>query len=167
MKQIVNIFFGSFILLSFSHCSSAQNLQDNAPVELGEVYYQKWVAGIQGGGSGINLFVNLVENNQNVIFDSVYFRGKSVKLGTNSSNNSFVGRFSTVLNRKPDVILSDKPQGEFGNQVPIIPKSIPFNLKDNECVISYKENNRIKYFKIKKIKEKPTLSYPSTPQNKQ
>jgi hypothetical protein len=167
MKSIFNIFFCSIILCSFSQCSSAQKLQDNAPIEYGEVYFQKWVAGIQGGGSGLDLYVTKVHKKQNIEFDSVYFRGKVAKLEYGLESKILEGSFSTIFNKKQDVILSDKPKDEFGNEAPIIPKKIPFDLKDNECVISYKYSSIIKYFKIENIKEKQMLSYPSAPPNKQ
>jgi len=163
MKHILNIFFASTIVILFSQCSSAQKLQENMPFNIDEVYSQKWIAGVQGGGSGINVFLKLKDNNHNVVFDSIYFRGKGAKLETNPDRNFCVGRFSTPFNKKQDVILSDKPKGEFGNEAPIIPKKPPFDLKDSECVISYKENNSTKYFKIEKIKEKQMVSYPSPP----
>src|SRR5690606_41772555 len=68
------------IMTSFSQCSSSQKLQEKAPVTFGEVYFQRWNAGIQGGGSGINLFIPVMDTN--VVLDSVYFRGKSAKLET-------------------------------------------------------------------------------------
>lgn len=167
MKRILNIFFVSIIIVLFSQCSSAQKLQENVPIEFGEVYFQKWVAGIQGGGSGLDLYVTKVTKKHSIEFDSIYFRGKVAKLEYKQESKILVGNFSASFNKKQDVILSDKPNGEFGNEAPIIPKGISFDLKDNECIISYKENNSIKYFKIQNIKEKQMLTYPSAPQNKQ
>ena len=167
MKLILNIFFAITLVILFSQCSSAQKLQETTPFLVDQIYSQKWIAGVQGGGSGINLFLKLADTNHNVVLDSAYFRGKAVKFESNSVDNYYIGRFSTSFNKKQDVILSDEPNGEFGNEAPIIPKKIPFNLNDNESVISYKENNKTKYFKIEKITEKRIVSYPSAPPNKQ
>ena len=60
MKTIRSI---SFVLLmflvmtSFSQCSSAKDLQEKAPVSYDQVYYQNWIAGVEGGGAGTNLFI--------------------------------------------------------------------------------------------------------------
>jgi len=168
MKHFLNIFFASILVVLFTQCSSAQKLQDRTPFSIDEVYSQKWIAGVQGGGSGINVLIKLKGNNHNVVFNSIYFRGKVTKLEINPDRNFCIGRFSTPFNKKQDVILSDEPNAEFGNEAPIIPKEIPFDLKDNECVISYTENNNTKYFIIEDIKEKQMISYPSPPpSNKQ
>ena len=66
-------------MISFSQCSTAKKFQKTSPFEIGDVYYQHWVAGIQGGGSGINLFIPLVSNPNNIVLDSIYFKGKQVK----------------------------------------------------------------------------------------
>ena len=163
MKYLVNILFASILVIVFSQCSSAQRLQESPSFNIEEVYSQKWIAGVQGGGSGINVFLKLKDKNHNVVFDSIYFRGRAVKLEINQDNNYCVGRFVTPFNQMQDIVLSDKPNAEFGNEAPIIPKKIRFKLKDDECVISFKENNIIEYFKIEKIKDKQMVSYPSPP----
>ena len=162
--QIIFIVFASFTLMQ---CSSVPKLEDNAPFNVTEVYSQNWVAGLKEGGSGTNLFVTISDRKENVVIDSVFFSGKVAKLETNSGDNSYVGRFSISINKKQDIILSNVPNAEFGNEVPKISKAIPFDLKNNECVISYKENNTTRYFKISAIKEKSMLAYPSAPPNEQ
>jgi len=165
MKNILNIAFLSIIALSFSQCSSVPKLEENVPFNIVEVYYQKWVAGTKEGGSGTDLYIKLEERKDDLVLDSVYFRNRVAKLETTSEKNMFKGRF-TLINKKPDVILSNEPNAEFRNEVPVIPKKIPFELTGNECVISYKEKNTKRYYKISGIKEKPLLSYPNSPPNK-
>ena len=150
----------------FSGCSSTQKLQEKAPLELGEVYYQTWVAGIQGGGSGINIFIPIESNKNNIKLDSVYFKGRQAKLEF-SNKSLFMGRFNSTANLKNDIIMSNEPYAEYGNKAPELPKKNPFNLNDNECVVSYKHINTIKYFKISNILKKEPLLYPSAPPNKQ
>ena len=79
----------------------------------------------------------------------------------------YIGRFKSTFNQKQDIILTDEPYGEYGNIAPVIPKKIPFDLKPSECVISYRVNESIQYFKIENITEKRMISYPSPPLNKQ
>jgi hypothetical protein len=59
MKLILNIFFAITLVILFSQCSSAQKLQETTPFLVDQIYSQKWIAGVQGGGSGINLFLKL------------------------------------------------------------------------------------------------------------
>ena len=166
MKLITNTLLMVLVLTSFSQCSSAQKLQKEAPVKLGTVYYQHWVAGVQGGGSGFNLFIPTKgTSKESIQLDSVYFRGKVVKLEFKPNNPSlFIGRFSLRANQKKDIIMSNKQHAEYSNEAPNIIAKIPFELKENECVVSYKEDKTTKYFKIENVVEKQPQYYPSAPQ---
>lgn len=169
MKTIKHILAGTLlfvIVVSFSQCSSAQKLQEQPPITIDEVYFQKWAAGARGGGAGLNIFIPT--NNTTIKLDSVYFRGKVVKLETKKGKNLlYVGRFISNTNRRVDIIMSNEPNAEFKNQMPKVIDKIPFELKYNECVISYVQDNKTKYFKISNIIEKPLIPYPSAPPNRQ
>lgn len=154
------------LIITVSNCASSQKLQDKAPLQIGGVYYQNWVAGVEGGGSGVNLFIPVISNKNNIKLDSVYFQGNVVKLEF-KKDNLVVGRFLRPDNQKRDLIMSNEPYAEYGNKIPELTKKIPFNLNENQCVISYKEGNKIKYFKIDNIREKELLAYPSAPNNKE
>lgn len=131
---------------------------------LGKVYYQSWIAGVKGGGSGINIFIPI--SNSTVVMDSVYFRGQVSKLTTKPEDSTlFIGRFNTVFNQKEDIIMSSDSKEEYGNKLPRKAVEIPFILKDDEAVISYKEGNKVKYFKIGNIVEKNLKHYPMSPKN--
>jgi len=155
-----------FIAVSFFQCSSAQKLEEKVSVTFGEVYCQKWIAGVEGGGSGLNIFIPI--NGSTISLDSVYFRGKAAKLEVSQGKTLlFIGRFHSEINRKRDIIMSNEPYAEYNNPIPIKIKKIPFELKDNECVISYKEGRTTKYFKVDNVVEKDLIPYPSAPPNKQ
>lgn len=170
MKVLWNILLLVLIMASFSNCTSTQKLQKETPIQFGKVYCQSWVAGVQGGGSGLNLYIPIEGKSlPSITLDSVYFRGKVTKLEKKSSNPLvFIGRFLSNSNPKDDIILSNEPYAEYGNKLPEKNIKIPFELKDSECVVSYKESKVIKYFKIEHITQKELLAYPSPPpQNKQ
>ncbi len=166
VKQTSLLLLLCLIAISISHCRSAQKLQSKVPLEIGIVYYQTWIAGVKGGGSGVNLYIPIISNTNRVELDSVYFHGKVSKLEA-YSDSLFIGRFKTNINQKKDMILSSDPLEEYGNQVPKLEKEIPFKLNENQCVISYKEGSKIKYFKIENIKKKELLAYPSVPHKKE
>ena len=154
-------------LFLFANCSSAQKLQKEAPFDIETVYFQKWTSGVRGGGSGLNLFIK-IENGHEVKWNSVYFRGKSAKLETIENDNLLlIGRFKTEFNQKKDIVMSDNPNEEFGNEPPIIKQQIPFVLKDSECVVSYSEGDVIKYYKIKNVAEKQPQNYPVSDSKKE
>ena len=50
-----------------------------------------------------------------------------------------MGNFKDI--QKKDIIMSGNPEDEYGNEAPQLPKKMPFKLNDNECGVSYKENN--------------------------
>ncbi len=149
----------------FTSCSSAQKLKDKAPVSHDQVYSQEWVSGLKEVGSGINLFIPFAkEMPEHIQLDSVYFRGKSVQLEKIAGENTlYVGRFTTEFNQKQDIVMSNDPNEEYGNQAPILKKKFPFDLKDSECVVSYQDGSKTHYFKIENIIEKQPQYYPSAP----
>ena len=53
------------------------------------------------------------------------------------------------------------------NPTPDLDRNFPFSLKENECVISFKNGEITGYFKIENITEKKAVPYPSPPPNKQ
>mgnify|MGYP006945858782 CR=1 FL=1 len=145
-------------MTSFSQCSSAKKLQETTPINLGEVYYQSWVAGVRGGGSGVNVFIPIESNPNNIELDSIYFKGQKSKLEITNSKLA-IGRFLTDANQMEDVIMSIEPQAEYGNKAPELPKKAPFELKEDQCVISYKQGKTIKYYKILNMIRKQSVNY--------
>jgi hypothetical protein len=166
LKYIISIALLSFVILGFSQCSTTKELQEKAPTTIGKVYVQKWVAGIEEGGSGLYIFIPV--SDASITLDSVYFRGRATKLSVKYQNkNMYVGNFINPSKQKHDIIMSGDPKAEYGNKSPILEKQkpIPFELKDDECVISYIEGKKTKYFKIGNIVEKQLIPYPSAPHN--
>ena len=166
LKSILFLTFMLFIMATFSQCGVTKKLETNAPLTLGDVYYQQWIAGVQGGGSGINIFTPIISNPNNIMLDSVYFQGKQAKLEFRN-NNVFIGRFKSDINKKKDIVMSSDPYAEYGNKVPEIPKKPAFKLLEDECVVSYKIANKVKYFKIENINKKDVLKFMSAPPKKQ
>ncbi|RAJ17936.1 hypothetical protein [Olleya aquimaris] len=134
----------------FMQCSSTKQLQKEASFKTDQVYYQSWVAGVKGGGSGINVFIPITSELKTLKLDSLYFRQYKMALQTQPNNpNLYIGRILTKANQ----------QEGFKEET----TKIPFDLQPNEAVVSYIENNDIKYYKIENIIEKPAEQYPSAP----
>lgn len=134
---------------SFLKCKSIQKVNDNMPLEIGQVYYQNSTE----EGFEINLYIPIITNPNHIALDSVYFHGRQTTLEI-SNDSLAIGHFKPIPAQKKDFIMSSDPYAEYGNQVPTLEKRIPFNLKENECVISYKEGEVVKYFKIGNILKK-------------
>lgn len=166
LKRVSSLIVMLVLMASFSQCSTAQKLQKKAPLEFGEVYAQKWVAGVKGGGSGVNVFVPVKNASRDL--DSMFFRGQKVKMEfLKGENPQYVGRFKTDFNKHKDIILSSDMKEESKNRLPIIKQEIPFELNDNECVISYRKDDKSLYYKISNIKIVEPLHYPNAPANGQ
>ncbi len=161
---IIFLFSAVFITFGFLQCSSSKTNGQQGMVELekkpsfvlGDVFFQKWIAGVQGGGSGYHLYVPVKENKKHVVFDSAFFRGLKAKL--DQGKMGYIASFKTNLNSKPDISMSSNPLDEYGN-------IFPQELKLNECVLSYIEKNQVKYYKVIPLIEKQTEYYPITPPN--
>ena len=127
------------LTLSVLNCASSDTkLQSKAPTTFENVYYQKWNAGTQEGGSGINVY--LQSKKSSVQLDSIYFRGHKAKLQPDANNSLlYVGRFKSNDNTS----------------------NLPFKLEDDECVVSYVKANKVRYFKISNLNERKSLNYPS------
>lgn len=163
VKEYMGLGILMIVTASFSQCSSAKDFQEKPPVELGETYYQRWIGGIEGGGAGLNIFVTAKDDA--VVLDSVYFRGKAAKLETKEQAPLlYIGRFISDINQKKNMVINAEPTSD---EKPIKEEKIPFELKDNECIISYRDNGVSKYFKISKLVEKEMIAYPSAPPHKQ
>ena len=163
IKKIISVSLLSFVMLGFSQCSSTKKLQAEAPLTIENVYFQKWVAGIEGGGSGLNIFIPTKDSS--IVLDSVYFRGKAVKLETKPQDKSlYIGRFKSQFNQKQhDIVMSSDAKAEYGNKLPITMKKVPFELKTDECVVSYMDGKKVKYFKIGNVVEKASMHFPMAP----
>lgn len=152
------------VLLSTFSCASTKNIQQEPPIELGEVYFERWNAGVKGGGYGYNVFIPVKENK--VQLDSIYFRDKSAKLTNDKSPNLYIGRFKVDTQVNEDFIMSSDPNEEANNQIKVPEKeTIPFTLEPNQCIVSYIKNGKTQYFKIENVVEKPSVNYPSVKPN--
>jgi len=86
--------------------------------------------------------------------DSVYFRNQIVHLVREESaeNSVFTGSFTTS-NLPHDYILHSDPKQEFGNKPPVTVSKLPFEIKENEAVVSYFYKDKLNYYKILELKE--------------
>jgi len=169
MKGIKTIIFSiiGLSLMAFSQCSNGQRLEKKAPLEFGEVYFKKRAQAIKDLVPVVTLYIPIEEENKNVELDSVYFKGKSAKLVKSAQNqNLYLGRFTMNSKHTEDIILSSDMNEEHKNKLPQTEPKIPFELKPNECVISFKQAEETRYYKISNIKEKRLDEVPMVPRHK-
>ncbi len=166
LKYVIGLVGMSFVLFSFSNCggskadASKYSLTQTPDFTLGEVYYQDWVSGIQEGGSGTNVYISFNNFTKDIVVKDIYFRKKILEAQQNG--NQYIGYYKNEMER--DIIMDGDPKKEAQNTPP---KKFPFDLKDNEAVISYLQSGEMKYYKISGMEKKDMIAYPQTkPDNK-
>ena len=163
VKNSIALIALSLLTLSMSQCKSTNKaLEENTPFNIQEAYFQSWIAGVEGGGSGINVFIPVTNLEEGVSLEFIYFRNNKAKLEVKPQNTSlYIGYFLTEGNtRKADMIMSGNGLDEYGNEVPKVQKDIPFELKANEAIIEYNHNGEVKYMKVN-LEERESVAYPS------
>lgn len=136
----------------FQCASSKYQLEENTTLNPKQAYFLEWYAGIKVGGSGFNIYFPNLNGEKKVEIDSVFFRRMKGKLIEGRS------RYTAVLKKNSKHYADISKQYQDGKKLDKA-ASFPFNLKENECVISYRENGQIKYIKISNIAEKQSLYY--------
>lgn len=152
MKKFISI--GLIILLSiaFLGCGTSKiKAQSEHPFKVLEATY------VNSVGEQPDLVVTTLKittNNKDIQLDSVYFRNHKapLKLMDSTENTIFSGSFitSTTLH---DYILHSDPKQESGNKPPVTVSKLPFEIKDNEALVSYYYKDKINYYKILEVKE--------------
>lgn len=157
MKFIINL-----LLVSLLSCSSVKEMkQDTSMIKIQEVYSQKWVAGIQGGGSGIDVYLNLGDSlEEGVSFNRIQIKDIETTVIQKTDDLKYIARFKTDLNQ---LNLDENTEKEYGNQAP---QKKEFKLKEGQVKIYFTKNGQEFYKLIENVQEKPMMAYPSMkPQN--
>ncbi|MFK5877987.1 MAG: hypothetical protein QM478_00675 [Flavobacteriaceae bacterium] len=154
-KFLFNI---TILLLLFNSCSPKNkfNLEKSAFIKFEKAYYENWVSGLKGGGSGLNIYLVLEsELKENIQLKGIFFR-KEYSLLKFQKLNYYQGFIKTNENWDlEENVFENNTLVENEEKVTEKAKttSFPFNLKLNEAIISYQEESKIKYFKIVLIKK--------------
>jgi len=152
MKILVAI-----VLIGLLSCSSSKEVQQDISENINSVYYQKWVAGIQGGGRGINFYVNLkTPLSEGNTLDKVQFETYEA-IFEKESEVRYVARIKI---QQDDLILDENPQKEYGNKAPEV------KLKPNEANLYFTIKGKQRVKNLQNVKEKQMLAYPSTNKEK-
>ena len=165
MKLKVIIVLLSIVTLSCGGSkTSDMKFTKTPPFSISKIYSQKWVAGVQGGGSGTNLYVSIKDISEGVEIKEFYFGNKLTEVKHTSKDN-YIGHFKNKTNQ--DVIMDGNATNEAVN---IPPQKSPFQLAKNEAVISYSDSDnyqegKIYYYRISNIEEKEMLAYPQSNPN--
>ncbi|MBO0591316.1 hypothetical protein I2486_07835 [Cellulophaga sp. E16_2] len=172
MKNLVYLYF--IALLGLSSCASQKKMQPEPPFIIEGPTSQKWIGGKEESGTGLEVILPITQiMDENISFQQLYFRNKitTVKTAIIEGQRFIIAKIKTEKTPMPDIIMHLDPRKEVGNQPPSPKKeaaiNFPYELKDDEAVLSYIEEDgkKVKYTKISGIKEKKPLIYSSKPRN--
>ncbi len=145
MRNYISILF----LILVTSCSSQDKVIKESAIVAS---YQGWVAGVRGGGSGINFYIDLKsELPANIELKKVIFRGYEVPF-EKQDNLHFQAMIKTPGNQQ-------KFDGD-DSQIFTSPKNA-LTLADNEAILVFSKNGKEYQQKITNVTEKPALEYPS------
>lgn len=153
------LLYSAFLLtfISMVGCANKYQIEQQSALVFSESYYQRWTAGVKGGGSGINIYLTLKPevnlDAESIQVEGIYFKDFYTKLQFYPPTK-FQGAIKTKGNSKDAFELLQ------GGSVNKDPKEdtekkieIPFQLENNEAVISYKKKGVQKYVKITLVKK--------------
>ena len=139
------------LILLVTNCAMFKNnipkLEKNPPFKVLEATYNAWAT----SDTIVKWYtVKVVINNDKINLDSVFFKNvkSKFKLDKTQSNKTFISKISLPI-PPHDYNLEKDAVNEFGNKPPKkTSKLLPFELNNNEAIISYLVNNKVKYYKV-------------------
>ena len=150
MKKFAALISLFIFVIIFTFCAMKQRLQTEFPQEIKSVFYQKDT--ISNQDEKTHLYIEFIKPLASPIkLEKIYFQNQTAVV-VQVTSSTFVAHFKEQ-DKNQDLILDSNPAKEYGNKAPIIAKST-FDLKRDEAVLEYKNNNKTQFFKITNIIEK-------------
>lgn len=150
------------LAFSLSSCSSQKKMGTQPPFEMGEATCQAWSGGRAESGSGMLLEIPVLnENRGEMKLQQAFFRGKIADLSFENTDKGLIAKanFKNQNMEKPDIIMHRDSRLEVGNRPPKPKQEFPFELEDDQCVLSFLDGDTLKYFKVENIKEKKPIMF--------
>jgi hypothetical protein len=144
---------------SLSFCALKQNNEMDFPQEIAATYFQK-INSDQGNAETAIVFYIVLDKpiEQGTFLDKIYFKNQTA-IVEKENDLTFVAYFQQVELNK-DLILDRDSIKEYGNKAPVI-SNPKFKLEATEAVLEYRNNDKIFFYKIKGVKERPMIPNPS------
>jgi GH18 family chitinase len=129
----------------------------NQDFPISEIYYQSWVAGVRGGGSGINVHITFKDKlPTDVKLTKVQLLNYTTHFVDNVEGKQYIARIATEANQMK---LEESPIDEYGNQAPIKKEN---SLKEGEVLLTFEKDGKEFTKLIENVKQVEMLAYPST-----
>lgn len=156
MKVYLKLILGGLVLVALQSCGNSKKSQKNGPIDLQQAFYIYSEKDNLRGAGMLELYLPVeAQIHPNIELDSVYFRGRGVALEKLSDETLiYVGRFPMLGTEKPDRIMSSDPRDEYGNKPPVVLTKLPFELEQDQALVTYKKDGESNYFKVVGIEER-------------
>jgi len=153
MKNI--IFIVIFFLFSFSELNRTINTcTNNKYFKLLSATSSSWTAGTAGGGTGTEFYFKVViKTKQKIVFDSLWVKNRSNKIFI-TKERKFVSNAPVEYSKGDTITLRISMSNNNIKQVKS-PKKI-----SNGALLSYRINDKLKYYTINKIETQNPIYYP-------
>jgi len=147
MKTILSLTLSIFL---FS-CHATKFVK-TPPFKIVEAKYQYWYGGREGV-KGISVKVLIQDIDKDIAFKNIFFKNKKLDVFVSDIEN--LKLLSANINTGTrNMQMHINPKKEYGNTLPETDKDFPFDLKENEAVISYLKANKDYFYKITLKKDK-------------
>ncbi|WP_299119499.1 hypothetical protein [uncultured Tenacibaculum sp.] len=160
--------FGILILaFTFTQCASMK-MDSNPPFSVKSATYTHITGGLPGNNS-LDLIIEFTSEDS-VDFEKVFFQNRVTKavIEKKQDKQHIAARYNTSTDQdRKDLTLHADPKEEHGNTASAKSENdFPFELKENEAIVTYKVGTKIHYYKIENIKKGEKVFMPSVkPQN--
>ncbi len=146
MKYLSLLFSAAIVTGLFASCAGNKDLQEKAPATMENAYYTT-----QNKELTLHIPVITIQTNR-VNLVGVYFRDKKSDLFKSpDSPGVYIAKFAMG---KPDMIMSSDPKEEYGNKMPQKMEKMNFDLEDDEAILIFTQNSKMKYYKLTGVKER-------------
>ena len=157
-NRLFSLIILTFFLLSFSmikrNSVSQKICLNNKYFKLLNATSSSWTAGTARGGTGTEFYFKIViKTKQKIVFDSLWVENRSNKIFI-TKEQKFVSNAPVEYSKGDTITLRIS---FLNNNNKTVKKTISNN---GDALISYRINDRLKYYTIKKIDTQTQIYYP-------
>lgn len=138
--------FFIIVVMTFFSCKSLKQLSDEVVPLFDAIYFEKWVAGVRGGGTGIHFYVIFkTPLPADIQLQKVDFKGKEAVFSTQDG-----------LHYTANIIT--KKGGNFNTGENENNETLP---ESNAAKLYFSVKGKLEVHTLENVKEKEMLAYPS------
>lgn len=151
--KLFTLILSTFLLSCGSTKSELNRIENQTQIK--EIYSQAWVAGIRGGGAGINVYVNLnAPFESGLLLEKIHFKTYQATFEKLNELN-YIARIDTGQNKLDDLKL------ESSDETKLVQTESKINLKNNQAILFFRKKDKEYTQTIENVEEREMIAYPS------